>query len=828
MNARTPQPGIKAAGDPKASAAILTGTAYRSYNVASVWEHNALLSESQEKSVDSIAAFCSQRPLPEHVSAEQAISGKAEASALEDKGEPMTSGALEEVVLQNSSHFYRWHTELEAARTLETEQKYRNYADALKGHLTSCDDLLEKVDSTLGGFDTLKTQHRNVSAKTRALHESCERLVEEKERLVEFAEALRSKLAYFDELERIASQFHSGVMAVDSDHFLPILHRLDECITYVASNPQYADSTAYAGKFRQLHGRALATVRAKVQQVMRHAAEQVQAAIAEAKASGSGRRKAEDGDTPTGNGLVRSRSGNARVPLAEGAETALLYVRFRAAAEPGLKGLLAGVAARAKRPEYAQLLADCQRVYCEVRLGLVAEITADRIAEYAREPLPSLTRSGCSYLMQVCQMEHQLFDHFFPESDPGSGSLAPLMDPLCTILYDALRPVFIQLQSLDELCGLVDILQHEVLEEQLGRRGDAVAPLRPVLLRILADVQERLTFRAQAFIKEEVTGFQPKPEDLDYPNKLLRLAEDPESAAPDSQAEQLPLMTDNGHGATTQDSTRESSMNAYSTWYPPVQRTLLCLSKLYRCVEPKVFAGLAQDAVSSCTTAVQLAARAVGRRSSSMDGQLFLIKQLLILREQIAPFEADFSVTEKDLDFTHMRQASLFALSAENAMVQLMSRGAPRLMENMIDSKKELEKLLKATCEVFIMAVTKLTVEPMLSFITKVTAVRVASSLNPGRRLREQAFAAPERLEEMAVRVRDALQQALPEVVAKMRLYLNNPATHAILFKPIKSNIAEAHGQISSLLQTEYTPEEAAHVPLTSPQQLAALLDSLC
>ncbi|EIE20882.1 Sec34-domain-containing protein [Coccomyxa subellipsoidea C-169] len=710
--------------------------------------------------------------------------------------------SLEEVVLQNSSQFYRWHTELEAARTLETEQKYRNYADALKGHLTSCNHLLEKVDSTLQGFDTLKTQHRNVSAKTRALHESCERLVDEKERLVEFAEALRAKLAYFDELERIASQFHSGVMAVDSDHFLPILHRLDECITYVASNPQYADSTAYAGKFRQLHGRALATVRAKVQQVMRHASEQVQAAIVEAKASSSGRRKPEGGSGAAANGLVRSGSGNAKVPLAEGAETALLYVRFRAAAEPGLKGLLAGVAARAKRPEYAQLLTDCQRVYCEVRLGLVAEITADRIAEYAREPLPSLTRSGCSYLMQVCQMEHQLFEHFFPESDSDSGALAPLMDPLCTVLYDALRPVFIQLQSLDELCGLVDILQHEVLEEQLGRRGDAVAPLRPVLLRTLADIQERLTFRAQAFIKEEVTGFQPKAEDLDYPNKLVRLAEQPDAAVPDSHAD---------------------SLNAYTTWYPPVQQTLLCLSKLYRCVEAKVFAGLAQDAVSSCAATVQMAARAVGRRSSSMDGQLFLIKQLLILREQIAPFEADFSVTEKDLDFTHMRDHLRRILAG-----MLSLPGAPRLMENLIDSKKELEKLLKATCEVFIMAVTKLTVEPMLSFITKVTAVRVASSLNPGRRLREQAFAAPERLEEMAVRVREALQKELPAVVAKMRLYLNNPATHAILFKPIKSNIAEAHGQIASLLESEYTPEEAARVPLTSPQQLAALLDSLC
>ena len=35
----------------------------------------------------------------------------------------------------------------------------------------------------------------------------------------------------------------------------------------------------------------------------------------------------------------------------------------------------------------------------------------------------------------------------------------------------------------------------------MGRRGEVVAPLRPALLRTLADVQERLTFRAHAFIK---------------------------------------------------------------------------------------------------------------------------------------------------------------------------------------------------------------------------------------------------------------------------------------------------------------------------------------
>ena len=51
---------------------------------------------------------------------------------------------------------------------------------------------------------------------------------------------------------------------------------------------------------------------------------------------------------------------------------------------------------------------------------------------------------------------------------------------------------------------------------------------------------------------------------------------------------------------------KESSPSAYASWYPPVQQTLLCLSKLYRCVEGRVFAGLAQDAVSSCTKAVQV------------------------------------------------------------------------------------------------------------------------------------------------------------------------------------------------------------------------------
>ncbi len=52
--------------------------------------------------------------------------------------------------LQNSSDFYRWLSELEAARSSETEEKFRRYGAALEGHLATCDGLLAVVKQVGG------------------------------------------------------------------------------------------------------------------------------------------------------------------------------------------------------------------------------------------------------------------------------------------------------------------------------------------------------------------------------------------------------------------------------------------------------------------------------------------------------------------------------------------------------------------------------------------------------------------------------------------------------------------------------------------------------
>ncbi|KOM33315.1 hypothetical protein LR48_Vigan01g287100 [Vigna angularis] len=776
------------------SAAISKG-----YNFASTWEQNAPLTEQQQTAIVSLSHAVSERPLPLKLAQENAsvqhnaFSVKTKDSSFDD------SGAIETVMVNTNQAsclrnlFYKWFADLESAMKSETEEKYQHYVNTLTDRIQTCDEILQQVDDTLDLFNELQLQHQAVATKTKTLHDACDRLLQEKQRLIDFADALRSKLNYFDELENVATNFYSPNMNVGNENFLPLLKRLDECISYVESNPQYAESSVYLLKFRQLQSRALGMMRSHVLAVLKGASSQVQEAI--------------------------RGSGGDKASISEGVEASVIYVRFKAAASE-LKPLLEEIESRSSRKEYGQILAECHRLYCEQRLSLIRGIVQRRISEFAKkESLPSLTRSGCAYLIQVCQLEHQLFDHFFPASSKEISSLAPLMDPLSTYLYDTLRPKLVHETTIDFLCELVDILKMEVLGEQHSRRSESLAGLHPTFERILADVHERLTFRARTHIRDEIANYIPTNEDLDYPEKLKISVE-----------------------STSEINPADDNPDVFKTWYPPLEKTLSCLSKLYRCLESEVFTGLAQEAVEVCSTSIQKASKLITKRSSQMDGQLFLIKHLLILREQIAPFNIEFSVTQKELDFSHLLdhlrrllrgQASLFDWSRSTSLARTLS---PRVLENQIDTKKELEKSLKATCEEFIMSVTKLVVDPLLSFVTKVTAVKVALSsggqnqkLESGmaKPLKDQAFATPDKVVELVQKVRAAIQEQLPVVIAKMKLYLQNSSTRTILFKPIKTNIVEAHIQVRSLLQAEYSSEEIQIINLISVQDLQDELDNL-
>jgi hypothetical protein len=200
------------------------------------------------------------------------------------------------------------------------------------------------VSKTLGVFDSLLSRHTQVSSSSAAMSSNTEALLAQKATLSEFAEALRARLKFFDEYELAASQFASAAAAPDSTDLMPLLHKLDECISYVAANPQYADAVTYANKFRQLQLKALGLVRSRVQSVLRSAAQTVQTAVAEAAGAGAAAAAAPAAGAAAAGGRLSGRTNSGALAggrgalLPEGQEVSLLYVRFRAAAEPALKG----------------------------------------------------------------------------------------------------------------------------------------------------------------------------------------------------------------------------------------------------------------------------------------------------------------------------------------------------------------------------------------------------------------------------------------------------------------------------------------------------------
>jgi len=42
------------------------------------------------------------------------------------------------------------------------------------------------------------------------------------------------------------------------------------------------------------------------------------------------------------------------------------------------------------------------------------------------------------------------------------------------------------------------------------------------MTNILEDIQNKLIFRAEAFVRKEIEGYRPTAADLDYPQKLLK------------------------------------------------------------------------------------------------------------------------------------------------------------------------------------------------------------------------------------------------------------------------------------------------------------------
>ncbi|XP_039203573.1 conserved oligomeric Golgi complex subunit 3 isoform X1 [Crotalus tigris] len=733
-----------------------------------------------------------------------------------------SSFGMENERIETAQQFFSWFDQLRAQMDQDEETKYRLTRAAYSGFEEQCDAILNDVNCALQHLKSLQEQYLFVSTKTGTLHEACEQLLKEQSELVDLAENIHQKLSYFIELENINTKLNSPTLSVSSESFIPMLNKLDDCIAYVSSHPNFRDYAVYLAKCNQCLSKAVHLMKTYTVNTLQNLTNQL----------------------IKRDPLVAPNSDNAFT---------LFYVKFRAAA-PKVRTLFEQIEQRSeKMPEYRQLLSEIHLCYLHQReqlLGPSITSTVTELTNRNNRDHCALVRSGCAFMAHVCQDEHQLFDEFFTKPTP---KLDQLLEKLCLSLYDVLRPLIIHvihLETLSELCG---ILKNEMLEDHVQNHMKQLGAFAAGVKQMLEDVQERLVYRTHIYIQTDILGYKPAPGDLAYPAKLemmeqiaQSLKEEEEKKLPAEASLPAPKQEDPGSCSEVKlDTSEPCSPRAHNTvspadlhgmWYPTVRRTLVCLSKLYRCIDGTVFQGLSQEALSACTQSLLAAAESIAKSKTQIDGQLFLIKHLLILREQIAPFHTEFTIKEISLDLKKTRDAAFkilnpmtvpqfFRLSSHNAIIQFLLEGTPEIREHYIDSKKDVDRHLKLACEQFIQQQTKQLVEPLQEFLSKVSALTaVVSARGPKYNLSQQPWAQPVKISDLVSSTYRRIKTKLPPTLQSMSLYLSNKDTEFILFKPVRNNIQQVFQKLHAVLKEEFSNEDLQIIACPSMEQVNLLL----
>ncbi|KAJ3086932.1 hypothetical protein HK100_008524, partial [Physocladia obscura] len=284
-------------------------------------------------------------------------------------------------------------------------------------------------------------------------------------------------------------------------------------------------------------------------------------------------------------------------------------------------------------------------------------------------------------------------------------------------------------------------------------------------------------------------------------------------------------------------------------WYPTLHKALYILGKLYRAVPRPIFEDLAQEAIDLCRKSMISAAEIIASKNTRLDGQFFLIKNLLMLREQISPFDTTSIDTsspsttaseqgssiihrrakESAIDFSSFTEAlasifhakwhnlslaSLPSLGLAFLTTQLPNMMVPRLVEHVpVDARAGVNAALKRVCEEMIVECVRGCVEAVSSFMVKVAAFRIRGSAGAGaavngnveQRLGMQTFASPQRCVETSKAFAEGVRTRIGEVVGKMGDYLGDRRTEEVLLVHIKGNIVESYSSFYAVVTYEHS-----------------------
>lgn len=558
-------------------------------------------------------------------------------------------------------------------------------------HLASCRKLLDHVANVLETLDSIKTGFNAVSEQTSTLQTSCSDLQAEEDRLQRLADNVKSTLLPFSYLATANRLLNvPGSSLVLQPSYQDLLINVQQSLDFLAKHQDYKGAEFYTRQYRQAMTKALTLARVHFSNSMREVSADI-----------------------TNRTQVNAMNKNT--------QSALLYTKFRSIlgqVRPLMKDI---EDASRNHEEYWSLLNDCWLSYFSMRKSLLNPMITNAFKDMANiTDFATFTTSAISFMRILALDERELFASFF---STGREEFTTFLAALGQFFTDALRPRIAAESSLNTLCEVCSGMQAQCAK-YTDDQETVVFDLSPVLATTLNEIQSRIVLRAQGVVINEIQGYKPTEKDLNYPGSLRKtgrsrmasngstvsspIEREPAAASISERMQGSPSISRRASLVNMNDTESLSSAIVHERWYVTLRVSISLLSKIYKLVQSSIFDELAHEVVRSCIASLLHASNLIKRRNS-IDGHLFLLKHLLILKDQIASFDIEHSDPEQssgiDLrtvtgafwDLTNRSASELFAPTAlynlaSSTLSKLSASGyLSRKVENMSDAREELE-----------------------------------------------------------------------------------------------------------------------------------------
>ncbi|KAH9839058.1 Sec34-like family-domain-containing protein [Rhodofomes roseus] len=728
--------------------------------------------------------------------------------------------------IQTPQQFYDWFALIDRSVAHSQEAHYRAHLESVSEHLDTCDRLIQRIDEIDSAVDGMLNEWRLVEEGGKSLKGACEQLLEERDHLLSITDAIDERIGYFQELEHATRMLNSpGDSLVLQTEFLYMVERVDVCIEYLKAHRHFREAEIYLLRFQQCMTRAMTLI----------------------KMFFVGSLKALTVD-------VTKRMSEKDVSAT--AQMHLLYTRFYTVSAQ-LAPLLAELERRASAhpDELSSLLSECHSAYFTARKGLLVNRLLEEIKglDPTRTELVELTRTGCSYLKQLCTDEFDLFRAFF---NSGEDQLYAYLESLCDYLYDDLRPRILHEPRLTALCEVCTVLQalmvldvpaiddddnDDYVDElnldlgsnarRPGKRGLRALHVGYLLQMVLQDAQTRLFFKAQSVIQSDIRYYVPKAQDLDYPQKLVS-ARKPVTGFEIKEKESVSQLF------------QLKSLDKQDTWYPTLRKTVWVLSQLHDFVKSAIFDDIAREAVNLCRQSLVSAAETLkSKAQSTLDGQLFLVRHLLILKEMTQNLDLENKNPDRGIDLSGVTDTLASMLGRTTSLLPfpnalLTSLGMPS-DENMNDVRRALDQELKIACEAVIASCANPVTAPLRSWTDRVHAHRLSakplgtssvSSEPPSstQTVQSMPWATPTAVNALFTTFNGACATELRAAVGRLRLYLEDERTVSVLLGHVQDRIVDDWAEWRALVRDVYPIGSGAEVDVGTEDLARAMVRGAC